>query len=401
MPASTGVNGATPNGPATAGPTTNGQPPTADAPLLGAAPYFNGGGVYHGERGWFTADYLVGWFEGTGVPPLVTTAAPGTPQNIAGILSAPSTSILFGNDSVNNDARSGVRLQAGYWIDEARTLGVEIGFMMLESQSTLFSAVSDGSTILARPFANPVNNTQQAVLVAFPGQSAGTIDARAGSGNFYEAHFDLAEKIWDEERFRITTLVGYRYYRMDDSLDIRQTIFPAGPNFVPGTSVLTVDGFSAHNEFHALDMGGRFQFFWDNLGVDFLAKLAVGRLHRDVSVGGTQFTTVPGLAPVTLKGGFLALSSNSGDFHNDDWTLMPELGLNLNWRVNDNVRLRFGYSVLFLTDIARAASHVDLRVNPTLLPPQQTLVGPNLPGFTFQREDVWLQTVNFGVEFTF
>src|SRR5262249_61743710 len=79
-------------------PPANGQPPPADAPLPGAAPYSNGGGGYHGERGWFTADYLVGWFEGPGLPPLVTTAVPGTPQNIAGVLSAPSTSILFGNE---------------------------------------------------------------------------------------------------------------------------------------------------------------------------------------------------------------------------------------------------------------------------------------------------------------
>jgi len=374
-------------------------PPPTDAPVAPVASYDGPAG--HGCF-WFNADYVLAWFEGSGLPALVTTSPSNTAKSSAGVLGLPTTAVLFGGGPVNDEMRSGIRIGAGYWFDQYATLGVEVGLMALESQATLFNAASDGNLILARPFTSAVDSTPQAVLVAFPGTSSGAISDRAASGNFYEAHFDLAEKIWNEDRLVITTLFGYRFFRYDDSLRMRQTIFPTGPNFVAGTQVVTEDAFGAENEFHGIDMGARFQFAWQNAGLELLAKLAVGRLHREVSIGGGQTTTVPGAAPVGMPGGVFALSSNSGTFESSDWTIMPELGATLSWRLSDNVKLRVGYSVLFLGDIARAGNQIDTTLNPGLFPPPiQPLAGPTRPLFALNREDVWLQTITFGVEFNY
>src|SRR5262249_7361384 len=151
---------------------------------------------------------------------------------------------------VNGDVRSGFRLAAGWWFADHGTLGIEGGFSVLESQATLFGAASDGTVILARPFTDARDGTAQASLVAFPGSSTGSITVRAASGNFYEAHFDFTEKVFDTDGIRLDSLLGYRFFHYTEALGVRTVVNPTDPNFVPGTQVVTGDDFNTHNEFH-------------------------------------------------------------------------------------------------------------------------------------------------------
>src|SRR5205085_11647407 len=109
----------------------------------------------------------------------------------AGILGQPTTTTLFGGGPADTDARSGFRFGVGYWFGSERVVGAEVGFMMIESRANLFTASSDQTPIIARPFTDVNSFSQQAVLVAFPGVSNGSVAVRAASGNFYEGHFDL------------------------------------------------------------------------------------------------------------------------------------------------------------------------------------------------------------------
>jgi hypothetical protein len=111
---------------------------------------------------------------GEALPPLVTTSPPGTPVSQAGVLGTPGAAVLFGDNHVNNDARSGFRVTLGGWLDSAQTLGVEGSFFMLERQATGFTASSPGSPILARPFVDATTGLPAAAeLVAFPGTLSG------------------------------------------------------------------------------------------------------------------------------------------------------------------------------------------------------------------------------------
>src|SRR5262249_48719314 len=189
---------------------------------------------------------------GDRLPGLITTSPAGTSQLLAGVPGVGNTTTLFGDNIANQDARSGIRIGGGYWFTPARTLGIEAGFMTLESQSSGFPAASDGSTILARPFLDVTTGSAASSLIAFPGTSAGAVAARASSGEFYEAHVDLTENVIDCGWFRLDSLLGYRFYRYDEGLRIRQTV-TNNPFFTAGTVFASQDAFQTQNEFHGGD----------------------------------------------------------------------------------------------------------------------------------------------------
>jgi hypothetical protein len=351
---------------------------------------------------WVRADYLLSFLRGVSAPPLVTTSVPGTPRATAGILGAPGTSTLF-SGFVNDDFRSGVRLGAGYWFNPEQSLGVEVGFTLIASQTDAFSANANDGSILARPVVDATTGTPQALLVAFPGSSTGSIEVRANSGKFYEAHIDLSEKAIDNGSYRLYSLLGYRYYRYDERVSIQQTINPIGVPFVPGTQLVANDNFQTRNEFHGLDLGFRSQFTRNNLSLDVLTKVAVGRINRTVNIGGDQTVTVPGTAPVTQTGGVLALATNSGVVDTGDWKVMPEVGLTLSWQVRANVSLSLGYSFIFLNGVNRAVDQIDTTVNPNFFPGANPAVGgPLRPAAGANlRADMWIQSCNVGLLWTY
>jgi Putative beta barrel porin-7 (BBP7) len=390
----------TPVEPAPAGPPV----PTAQVGiasyLLSTLPRPTGGGQF-----WATGDYLFTFVRGTNLPPLVTTSVPGTPRTAAGILGDPRTSTLFGSNWVDNDLRSGFRFGMGYWFNPEKTLGVEAGVIAILSQTANFSANSTDGTILARPYIDATTGLPQAVLVAFPGSSNGSITVSAQSGSFYSANVDLTETAYDIGWFRITSLLGYRFYRYDEALRINQVISPLPTNPFPfpvGTQITNTDNFNTHNVFHGVDMGFRSQFFWNDFSLEVLTKLAFGRITRTFVIEGEQTVSAPGATTVTQPAGVLALGSNSGTFSSGDWKAMPEAGFTLNWQIRNNITARLGYSFLFLNGVARAADQVDTTVNPNFFPGGAGIgVGPLRPVANHIRTDMWIQTINVGVQFTY
>lgn len=374
-------------------------PPLTEAPP--AAACCSDGGDCHApcQRFWLTTDYLVGWIQGGNLPAMVTTSPAGTPSTAAGILGSPTTSVLFGG-AVNDEARSGFRIDSGYWFNHDATLAVYAGYMMLESQDTGFSASSPGTPILARPFTDATTGLPQANLIAFPGSSAGAVALRERSGNFMEGHAGMMERLLDTGNFRLFPMFGYRFFRYDEGLRVRQSISPTGGAFVPGTTVVSGDDFAARNEFNGANFGLQTQVAWRSLSLNLLTQVAAGKLHRIVDINGSTTTTVPGAAPVTAVGGLYALSSNIGHFPSNDWTVLPEFGLTFGWQVRPHVQVRLGYTLLLLNDIARAAGQIDQTVNPGLLPPA-TGTGPARPTFDLVRQDIWLQAASVGVQYTF
>jgi hypothetical protein len=354
-------------------------------------------------RGWANADYLFTFLRGTKLPPLVTASPSSTPHNQAGILGDPGTALLFGGNQVDNDLRAGFRIATGIWFNPEQSLGIEGGFLMTSSQAAIFSATSSNGAILARPYIDANTGLSQAVVVAFPGASNGSINIRANSGNLYGANLDLTEKAYDNDWFRLYSMIGYQFYRYDESLRVQQSITTINAGtFVPGTVIFSNDNFSTRNEFHGLDLGFRSQFtLIDNLTLELLTKVAIGQMHRDVAIGGNQNVTVPGVAGLaTVPGGVLALSSNSGGTADTDWRAIPEVGITLAWQVRSYLTVRTGYSLIYFNQIVRAADQVDTTINTNLLP-NGNGAGPTRPAFNITRTDMWMQSLNLGLEFTY
>jgi hypothetical protein len=373
---------------------------SGDAPLSFTAPPPARAGD---DRFWVSGDYAAYWLSGSRLPALVTTSPAGTARTSAGVLGQPGATTLFGGDTVNGDIRSGVRFGAGYWLGEDRRIGVEAGFFMLESQSSLFSASSTTTPIIGRPYTDATNFSQQAVLVAFPGLTTGAIGMQVTSGNFYEAHFDLAYKVLDGSGpFRVDALIGYRFFKFDESLRIQQNMAPTASIFLPGTTIQAADNFGVNNQFHGVDLGLRPRFVWERFTLDLLAKVSVGDMIEVANVTGAQVITVPGAAVVQHPGGVLALGSNIGTYRSNSLAVVPELGATLGWRITSNLQLRLGYSLLMLNQVARVGDQVNTTINPNRFP------GANPPGggisepsFNFNRTNPWINGATLGLVFTY
>src|SRR5262249_54883705 len=94
--------------------------PTGAAPAggRGEAP----AGAYFAPDGragsfWARGEYLLWRVESQRLPPLLTASPPGTPLNAAGVLGTPGTVVLFGDERVNDEWRSGMRFELGAWLD--------------------------------------------------------------------------------------------------------------------------------------------------------------------------------------------------------------------------------------------------------------------------------------------
>jgi hypothetical protein len=357
-------------------------------------------------RMWFRADYLLWWVRGASLPPLVTSSPPGTSIANAGVIGTPGTVVLFGDDRVNDDLRSGGRITAGWWLDACQHTGVEASFFMLESKAKNFVASSAGVPILGRPFVDATTGQPAAERVAFPGDVAGSLDASATSGSLLGAgawlRCNLCRGCW----WRLDGLAGYRYLRLSDRVDVFERLVstnPDNPNGVPfGTQIGLEDHFATANNFHGFDTGLEGEVRCGGLALQVLGKLAVGGTFETADIQGNTTVAFPGSSPAVSPGGLLAVASNSGHHTGGAFSFVPELGVRLGYLLGPDCRLSVGYSLLFWTDVVRAGDQVDLAVNPGLIPPVTHPVGgPQRPAFEFQRTTIWAQGVDLGLEFRF
>src|SRR5581483_9312989 len=368
-----------------------------DSPLLADFSHEDHGPGY-GKNLWFSADFEFAWLKGMRVPPLVTTSPAGTAQANAGILGSSTTTVLFGNKETDSGWRPGTSLDMGYWLNADHTLGIQAGYSIIGAENTTFTSTSNGTTILARPFTNATTGAATAVLIGFPGLSSGSILARTSSNNFQGIHIDMTEQ-WNCSKYlRFESVFGYRYFRYDEDLDVAQTMNPLGATFVPGTVITANDHFATKNEFNGGEFGLRTTLMMDRFFVQVLTQVDVGQMYNTVTINGASQVAVPGTPVSNRVGGLLALPSNIGTFTGFKWVAMPEIGATFGYQWNENVKLKIGYSFVELSNVARPGDQVDLTVNTTLLPGNGPATGATRPAFTFHRSDVWVQSLNLGVE---
>lgn len=355
-------------------------------------------------RFWVNTEALLWWMKGQQLPPLVTTSPAGTPQNQAGVIGADSTTVLFGNSTVNTTPQGGWLINAGAWLDCNRRWGIEGDFFMLSSQATNFSAASNGNPILARPFFDPTTNQNSSEIVSFPGLSRGSITASAlttgllGAGALFRANLCCGCC------YRIDWLGGYRYLNFSDRLNIDESITSTSTtNFiVPGTTLAVGDRFDTRNTFNGFNTGLSAQFQRGAWGVQGLATIAVGDNHRVVDIDGATTVTVPGFPSVTNNGGLLALPSNIGHFSSNNVAVIPQFGANVYYQIRPWLLANVGYTFLLWPHVVRSGDVIDTAVNPNLLPPGNPLGGgPTHPVFTGGTSTFWAQGINAGLTLRF
>ncbi len=201
---------------------------------------------------------LLWWGKGNQVPALVTTAPSTVARDQAGVLGVPGTVILFGDSGLNDGARSGERVTLDYWLTRDHSLGLEAEYFGLGDSTAGFQASSNsqGIPVLARPFTNTQTGLPDSGIIALPNVQTGAVWVDATNG-FQGVEALLRHTWYRGDGAHLDFLVGYRYLRLSDDLDIEETetfIDPQG--VVPVGSTLALwDHFSTLNEFQGADLG--------------------------------------------------------------------------------------------------------------------------------------------------
>jgi hypothetical protein len=364
-----------------------------------------GGCCYPGNRFYASAEYLLWWTRGMHLPPLVTTGSIADAD--PGALGQPHTQILYGDQYVLNGVRSGARFNAGWWFTDDHCIGIDGGFLFLGKTSSNFFANSTGSPGLYRPFINmtPGDNTFGQEVREIIAQSVTKLgNAAAGAvtvhsdTSFWGGDINLRSNLCCNCNSFIDVLVGYRTLGLDDNFYLQEQVTSLVTT-APG-SVIVTDRFSTRNHFNGGQLGIAGEARWGRFTFGGWTKVGMGVTRQTVNINGT---TVIGGTGTTADGtypfGILAAPSNSGSYSRDVFTVVPEVGLNIGYFLNDHVRIFMGYTFLYWSNVARAGDQIDRRVDANQFQPA-TGTG-SFPAFAFNGTGWWAQGLNWGVEFRY
>jgi hypothetical protein len=410
------------------------QQPYYDYPS-GEPPMFEDGGAYsgygYGYNGplgfgvlgglWVRGEYLAWDMKGMYTPPLVISSDINNIQpvdlhlNDNGDLgvTAPIT-ILFGGNRLNNGVQSGAKVTIGGWLDNCRTVGIEGDYFGLATANdSFFQNSANGDPILARPFYNVLTGLESSELVAFPVAVNGVLhrgSIAVDSGTQFHGagaraiinlgcNSGCGTSWWNgcpqPTMGRVDVLVGYRYLRLNDSLTVTEN-----SSLNPGGTFNLVDNFNAENTFNGVDFGMLLTHQRGCMSVELLSKIALGNTRSQVDIGGNSTITPAGGAPQQFVGGILAQRTNIGRYQDDDFAVVPELGLTFGYQLNPCWKVTAGYTWLYWSRVARAGDQIDRDLNPDLIPEEANPPANDhlRPEFRFVRDDFWVHGLRLGLE---
>lgn len=374
-------------------------------------------------RTWLYADYLLWWLKPapTG-PALVTTGDLTNPTSLgSGILGNPSTQVVGGNNYLNTGPYSGFRIGAG-WVDCSDTIGFDGNFFYLAQKGTqeTFSSDANGNPLLARPIIDARTGTETVVFVSAPNAFSGNLNVNSSTTFFgFDANVLLP---WyrcracddSEVGYYLTPLGGFRYLNLRDDLTMTQSsnILPGGIGFfagqpiTPGGNVSVMDDFRTLNQFYGGQIGLQGGLVWWRFSLNGAAKIALGSMHEEANVSGSTSALNPLLGVVqTVPGGLYAAASNIGAYDRNILAVVPEGNLNFGVEITPQIKVVLGYTIIYVSDVARPGDQIDRSVNRTLVPSSQSynpaIPGPQRPGFTWNGTDFWAQGINIGLSLRF
>lgn len=337
---------------------------------------------------WIKAEYILWWRTGMDLPALVTTAPDGTTQAVAGELGQPGTSVLWGGDREEYPVRPGGRISAGWWLDRNECWALEGSYYWLGNAESSYTASSPGSPILAIPFTDGANGTQDARLIGFPGAFSGNLnfvaDSEVFGGDLY-----LRSRWCCTSWGRIDLLAGYQNGRINEGLTLNSTV----SDNLGATNSIT-DSFSTQNEFHGFELGFLANIDRGCYYIDVLGKVGLGNMDETVTISGHSLSTV-GATQFATNSGLFTQATNIGTYNRSEFVAVPELGINLGWHLTDCIDFSLGYHLIYFSGVARPGDALDSTVNTSQV--GGPLVGPARPAFTFSDSDYLLQGLNCGV----
>jgi hypothetical protein len=366
---------------------------------------------------WVNADYLLWSMRGMHVPELVTSG-PGPAAGVApsatdsGGPGEPSTTILFGDENINDRIRSGGRVQFGWWLNCCQTVGVEGEYFGLGQASTHYRIWSDGDPIVSRPFFDASAGDAPAIeSVAAPRTSPDSIDGAVGvesrtrlQGAAARLRFALCrgDACWNDccctgetfhDSYRSYFTLGYRFLRLDDRLGISEQLTSTVSE--EQGAFLIEDNFATTNQFNGCELGLEFEWRRNAWSFELTPRISLGDTYETGEVDGFTRTTDPNGTRTLTQGGLLTkVGTNIGSHAQSKFAVVPEVTLTLGYQMTQHTRATVGYNFLAWTNVARAGDQIDLQTTS----PGDPAVPPH-PQYPFQTTSFWAQGLDFGLEF--
>jgi len=350
-------------------------------------------------RFWVRGEVLYWSVQGFDVPPLVSQSPDGTQRIDAGVLGTPGTNVVNGGDNFNSSLRPGYRINAGLWLDECQTIGIEGGLFMLQDESDTARFGSPGTPIFSRPFINAGTGFRQdAELVSFPGVLSGGVDVKSNS-SLAGGNINAIHNLCCNCNYRVDLLYGYRYMKLSEEVTITEDLLvtEVGGPAPLGTRILVQDTFKTENDFHGGMIGMSTEYWMGKVFLGARGGVSLGNTRSVVEINGRTVTTTPGGVSTEARNGLLAQNTNIGRYEESRFSVLPEGGFRLGLQMTNNIRLFAGYDFMYWTNVVRPGDQIDNNVNPTQIFPG-TLVGPARPVFTGSTSNVWVQGGSLGLE---
>ena len=382
---------------------------------------------YHGQQAWQDAFAQPGaqppatrwyldtkfllWFvkaQPTNVPYLSTSA----PQD-AGLAGRPTTTLLHSRSDLGYNLFSGFHINGGWYRDADRRFGMDIGGMMFERKSNIFFAQSDtnGIPVIARPFVDATTGGPAVLTVAQQGLASGAVLVST-SNEMFGAEANLLANLYrscpeDECKWTIDGLLGFRYFEVHEDLQIRSqsTILGGGaPRFngaaIFNPAIVTVtDNFDVYNRFYGGQIGTRATVDCGNWSVGFSSKLAFGVMNQVLDVEGrSDLLDLSRSLSASSVGGLYANALNVGRYRNDEFAIIPEVGISIGRNWSSWLTTAIGYNYLYINRVLRPGNSVSNVVNPAIIPTSQSfgagaVVG--VPNRVLAQDEYWAQGVTF------
>ena len=354
-------------------------------------------------RLWCEIDYLLWWTRASDAPPLVVTSLQVAPPTAQDTLGPVPTRVLFGGENLPGGVQPGGRIRLGMWLDPCETAGFEASYLGLADRRASFSATSDDTPVLARPFFNLITNQNDAMLVAHPDFLTGEVRAAVETG-WQTVNVAYRQLLWQQCERRFDWLAGYRYASLDDRFQVSQASLYTQPrgDILPGTTKTVSDSFAARNEFHGGELGLVYQDARGRWTGELMLRVGLGGTRSQVDVQGTTVNTVP--VPggpdltATFVGGLLAQETNMGRHVEDGFSVLPELGVKLGYDITPQLQFTVGYGLFAWSRVMRPLDQLDLRMSQ--LPPEPP-AGARRPQFPSSTSTFWAQGLQFGLAYEF
>lgn len=343
-----------------------------------------------------SGEFLLWWFDEGESPPLVAVGGNGT----AG---SPRTQTALEGLDFEDTSRKGARFVLGYNFESAPRWGLEVNGFFITPRTSDVTFSSTGEPVLGRPFFNILTGQPDLTLIAFPDTAAGSITV-AGRSSLWGLEANLVDRCVASDQLFIRTLGGFRFLSFSDELTLSEQfrVAPGVPGF-GGSAVQLWDRFQTSNRFYGGQLGFEAGVQQGSVTIDIRAKFALGVIQQGVDIDGSTHVQSPSGSTADYHAGFLALPTNIGSYDRARLAFIPELNVNFGMQMTTHAKVFVGYSILYVSTVARAGDQIDPAINVTQYPilSPGPLTGPARPGFSFEGTSFWAQGVSFGIELRF